>query len=175
MKSGGKRAAFLRTASFSRPVGTPYSAARSLSSITFSPRIIRIRRSTRSTSAAERAFARLVMGRLACFGTVNRGSTSMPFPALALFACVAVIQGDGRWSAAARRVRRGSREREARGGGRLGRGTEAGRFDGDLRSRHEPLEKRRADPHAPRSPHRGRSARHPVRDRWAAARSRSEL
>ena len=41
------------------------------------------------------------MGRLACLGTVNFGSTSMPFPALALLACVAVTQGDGRWSAAA--------------------------------------------------------------------------
>src|SRR5213076_57926 len=34
-------------------------------------------------------------------GIVNCGSTSMPFPALALLACAAVTQGDGRWSAAA--------------------------------------------------------------------------
>src|SRR5437867_2959371 len=101
MKSDGKRSRFRRTARLSVFVTTPYISARSLSSITFSPRIKKIRRSTRSTSAAERAFASLVMVRLACLGTVNRRSTSMPLPALALLVCASVTHGDGRWSAAA--------------------------------------------------------------------------
>src|SRR6266699_1560426 len=54
-----------------------------------------------TNTTAVPTFASLVIARLACLGTVNRGSTSMSFPALALLACLAVTQGDGRWSAAA--------------------------------------------------------------------------
>jgi hypothetical protein len=48
MKSVGKRSALRFTALFKFPVVTPYSAARSESNITFSPRMMRIARAIRS-------------------------------------------------------------------------------------------------------------------------------
>src|SRR2546421_9495841 len=51
MKSEGNRVMLRRTCSFSRFVETPYKSARSRSSITLSPRIARMRRSTRCASA----------------------------------------------------------------------------------------------------------------------------
>jgi hypothetical protein len=49
MKSAGKRARLRRTCSFKRLVSTPFNSAKSLSSITFSPRRERIALSIRST------------------------------------------------------------------------------------------------------------------------------
>src|SRR6266704_477967 len=64
-----------------------------------SPCAMSLRIATNTTAVP--TFASLVMARLACLGTVNRRSTSMPLPALALLVSVVVTQGDGRWSAVA--------------------------------------------------------------------------